>query len=144
MEEMHDDGGLGDVNPLVSVHVGVTIPGPQEYSSVRVDTTFGNISVLHDIEPQLERCVEVAKQVYAAAEQQLAEQAANASTLGIEGMGLTGRFEDFEKFTRTRFEQIIAEVKRLGELVKSIPGEKRVDDPPIKATSKITTRKEAK
>jgi len=119
-----------EVNPLVSVHVGITIPGPQEYSSIRTDCEFRNINVLHDIEPQLERCLEVAKQVYVAVEKQLAEQAANASTLAVEGLGLASRFDEFERFTKTRFEQIVNEVRRQRDLVESVTPKTDANKPP--------------
>jgi len=127
-----------DVNPLVSVHIGITIPGPQEYSSIRTDVTFQNVNVLADIEPQLERCLEVAKQVYGATEQQLAEQAANASTLGIEGMGLAGRFDDFEKFARKRIEQIVEEMLRQKKIVDDLTPK---DGPVYDTKTKKTTKK---
>lgn len=117
-----------EVNPLISVHIGITIPGPKEYSSVRTDVEFRNINALFDIEPQLEKCVEVAKQVYAAAEGQLAEQAANISTLGIEGgSGFEERLARLDKLTGF----IIEEAKR----------QKSIVDKLVPATAKKTTKK---
>jgi hypothetical protein len=92
-----DTNGDPELNPLVDISMGITIPGPQEYSSIRCDVRFSNINVAHDIEPQIQRCVEVARQVAdAGVAPQLAEQVANASGFSVEGLGLNKAFEDFK------------------------------------------------
>lgn len=117
-----------EVNPLISVHIGITIPGPQEYSSIRTDVEFRNINALFDIEPQLEKCTEVAKQTYAAVEKQLAEQAANISTLGIEGGS------DFE-------ERLARLDKLIGFIIEEAKRQKTIVDKLVPATAKKATKK---
>lgn len=84
-------------NPLVSMHMGITIPGPQDYSSIRVDVDFRDINTAYDIEPQLEKCAAIARQVAEGVAVSLAEQVATASGLNVEGLGLAAKFEDFKK-----------------------------------------------
>lgn len=86
-----------ELNPLVDISMGITIPGPQDYSSIRCDVRFSNINVAHDIEPQIERCTEVARQVAEGVATQLGEQIANSSGLNIEGLGLNKAFNDFKE-----------------------------------------------
>lgn len=84
-------------NPLVSIHMGITIPGPQDYSSIRVDVEYKDINTEFDIQPQLDKCAEVARQVASGVETSLAEQVATASGLNIEGLGLATKFDEFKR-----------------------------------------------
>jgi len=97
------------LNPLVDVSMGITIPGPQDYSSIRCDVRFSNINVAFDIEPQIEKCTEIARQVAEGVEKQLAEQVSNASGLNIEGLGLGKAFRDF----KTRMTNWAKEINKL-------------------------------
>lgn len=89
--------GDPELNPLVDIAMGITIPGPQDYSSIRCDVRFSNINVAYDIDAQIEKCTEIARQVASGVEKQLAEQVANASGFNIEGLGLNKAFNDFKE-----------------------------------------------
>ena len=98
--------------PFVTLHLGITIPGSQEYSSVRVDAEYVHIDTEGDVPAQIVRCREVADELESALEEDVAKKAANASGLSIEGMGVAGDLKSFQERMEIRTTSIIGEVER--------------------------------
>lgn len=85
--------------PKVSVKLGITMPGPQEYSSFRADFAISDIDVDGDVEGQLADALRIGDRASIEAEAGLAQQAANLSGLNLEGVGVGAQFSEFkEKF----------------------------------------------
>lgn len=83
--------------PKISVHLGVTLPGPSQYSSFRADVEFYDIDTDSNLEEQISACSETAVKVTESAEQSLAQQASNLSGLGIEGLGFGEQLKELQK-----------------------------------------------
>ena len=83
--------------PEVSVHLGITYPGTKDFSSFRSDVTISNIDVKEDIDKQVAESLDAIIQIGEKAEEALAQQAANASGLVVEGVGLATEFYLFKE-----------------------------------------------
>ena len=81
----------------VSLHMGITYPGAKEYSSFRTDITISNIDTKGDVDAQIKEAIDVISQIGDTAEETLAQQAANASGLAVEGVGLATEFYLFRE-----------------------------------------------
>ena len=99
--------------PEVTIHLGLTLPGPEQYSSVRADIEFGKIDTDGDVEAQIEQCTKITQQVAEAAESSLAQNFANTSNLNVEGVGLAGEFETFRDKMRKWAKEVTKDLKKL-------------------------------
>ena len=81
----------------VSVHLGITYPGSVNFSSFRSDVTISDIEVEKDIPSQVEEALLAIIEIGTAAEEALAQQAANASGMAVEGVGLATEFYQFRE-----------------------------------------------
>ena len=107
--------------PRVSFKAGLTIPGPQQYSSLKPEIEISDIDADGDVDAQIAAALAALAKVYEVGEQQLAQEAANMGGLAIEGLGLATELKEFKAFVEKRLEQIVAEIKKQGEaLTKAI------------------------
>ncbi len=81
----------------VSVHMGITYPGAKEYSSFRSDITIGEVDTEGNVDEQIKEALETIAKIGDTAEETLAQQAANASGLAVEGVGLATEFYLFRE-----------------------------------------------
>ena len=95
----------------ITVHLGLTLPGPQEYSSIRADVDLAEIDVDGDVEQQLAKCLEVVEKVADKAEVALAQRVSNASNLNVEGVGLAAEFADFRSKLRVSWDKLVERLK---------------------------------
>ena len=84
----------------VTIHHGITLPGPSEYSSVRTDVTFTDIDPEGDVVEQIESCIAALTPMDERAQEVLGDQATNLTGLNFEGIGLGLKFETFAKKMR--------------------------------------------
>ncbi len=85
--------------PKISVKLGITMPGPEEFSSLRADFSIADIDPDEDVEEQLKKALEVGDDITASAEAGLAQQISNLSGMTVNGVGVGQAFADFrEKF----------------------------------------------
>jgi len=99
--------------PEVSVHLGITYPGTKDFSSFRSDVTISNIDVKESIPEQVKESLEAIAEIGEAAEEALAQQAANASGLAVEGVGLATEFYMFREKDK-------AWKKKVGDKIKEV------------------------
>lgn len=103
----------------VSVKLGLTLPGPQEYSSFRADFAITDIDTEGDVEAQLKEALQAGEDAAITAEAGLASTASNVSGLTLEGVGVG---EQFTKF-REKFQPAWKELKaQVNELVAKVEG----------------------
>lgn len=121
--------------PKVTLHLGLTMPGPEQYSSIRADVDFGEIDTDGDVEAQIKRCAEVLEEVAVQAETSLAQQVSNSSGLSVSGVGLGAELKDF----RTKLREWAGKVDtRLEALEGSKNGTSDTGSKPSAKTSKRT------
>ena len=60
--------------PKISVKLGLTLPGPEQYSSFRADFGISDVDTDGDVEAQLEMALEVGSKVAIQAEAGLASR----------------------------------------------------------------------
>jgi len=103
--------------PRISVHLGVTIPGEREYTSLRPDVTFSDIDTEGDVETQLSDCLAVYERVEQVAEKVLAQGLANTSGLSIEGLGLGAAFAAYKEKMKAWQENVVGELRRQKSII---------------------------
>lgn len=108
--------------PDVSVHLGITYPGTKDFSSFRSDVTISNIDVKEDIDVQIKEALDAIIQIGEAAEEALAQQAANASGLAVEGVGLATEFYLFKEKDKAWKKKVADKLKEVIEAKKNSPG----------------------
>lgn len=96
----------------VFIKNGLTLPGPQDFSSFRSDVAF-EVDTEGNIEEQIKECVEVAERVSVASEQALAQQAANLTGLSFEGLGIASAFKKFRVSFKREWEKLLGRVSEL-------------------------------
>ena len=101
----------------VSVHLGITYPGSKQFSSFRADVTISDIDVQGDIKEQLKEALEASIEIGKTAEDAVAQQAANASGLAVEGVGLATDFYEFKDALKKWQENVVGQVTKLTEEV---------------------------
>ncbi len=95
----------------VSVHLGITYPGTKDFSSFRSDVTISDIEVNEDIPTQVKEALDAIVDIGEAAEEALAQQAANASGLAVEGVGLATEFYLFKEKDKAWKKKVAARLK---------------------------------
>ena len=104
--------------PRVTLHLGVTLPGAQQFSSVRADVEVSNLEVGPEFEADLERALALVSLASPSVQEALAQRVADASGLAVEGVGLAAEFSLFkERLTRWQ-SNVVEEVKRQRELLE--------------------------
>ncbi len=111
----------------VSVHLGITYPGSKQFSSFRADVTISDIDVKmdlsdekrsKDIEEQLKEALAASVKIGETAEEAVAQQAANASGLAVEGVGLASEFYGFKEALKKWQENVVDQVKKLKDQIE--------------------------
>ncbi len=104
----------------VSVHRGVTIPHPDKgnYTMWKTDITLSDIEVGDDVDTQIDEALGVAAKISASLAEPLAQDAADVSTLAIEGIGVAQQFEKFLIDDKAWKESVVKEVKKLQKMVE--------------------------
>lgn len=102
----------------VSVHLGITYPGSKQFSSFRADVTISDIDVKGDIDEQLKEALAASVKIGETAEEAVAQQAANASGLAVEGVGLASEFYGFKETLKKWQENVVDQVKKLKDQVE--------------------------
>ena len=103
----------------VSVHLGITYPGSKQFSSFRADVTISDIDVKGDIKEQLKEALEASIEIGKTAEEAVAQQAANASGLAVEGVGLSTEFYGFKETLKKWQENVVSQVTKLTKEVEA-------------------------
>jgi hypothetical protein len=101
--------------PKVSLHMGITYPGAKDYSSFRSDITITDVDTEESIDEQIKKSLDAIAQIGDAAEETLAQQAANASGLAVEGVGLATEFYLFREKDK-KWKQKLAD--KINELIE--------------------------
>ena len=97
--------------PKVSVKYGLTLK-VADYNMLRVDVAFDDIDVNGDVQAQIAQCASVYGATSPAAEQAVADAAANASGLSIEGVGFGTALAEYKAKMKAWMENIVGEIKR--------------------------------
>lgn len=97
----------------VSVHLGITYPGSKQFSSFRADVTISDIDVKGNIKEQLKEALEASVEIGKVAEEAVAQQAANASGLAVEGVGLATDFFEFKDSLKKWQNNVVGQVEKL-------------------------------
>lgn len=115
--------------PKISVKLGITLPGPQQYSSFRADFGISDLDTDGDVEAQLEAALEAGEKASVQAEAGLAQQAANVSGITLEGVGVGQAFADFREKFQPAWKKLVEKVKELEERNTTKPGQDREPEP---------------
>lgn len=117
----------------VSVKLGLTLPGPQEYSSFRADFAIGEIDTEGDVEAQIKEALQAGEDAAIAAEAGLASTASNVSGLTLEGVGVGEQFNKFREKFSPAWKELKAEV---AELAAKVNGDTAEEKPAKKKSKK--------
>ena len=103
----------------VSIHRGVTIPHPDKgnYTMWKTDITLSDIDTEGDVDAQIEEALGVAGKISASLAEPLAQDAADVSTLAIEGVGVAKQFEQFLVDDKAWKDSVVKEVTKLQKMV---------------------------
>jgi len=118
--------------PKVSIKAGVTVPGLQEYSSVRADVDFSDIDPAGDVAAQFELCLKVLESAEGYLDRGLAQQVANTSGLSIEGMGVATALKELKDKLSPWAKGVTADIKAL----KGAAGIDVVEEKPAKKSGR--------
>lgn len=101
--------------PKVSVKLGLTLPGPEQYSSFRADFGISEIDTEGDVEQQLKDALAAGDRAAVVAEAGLAQQASNVSGITLEGVGVGQAFGEFRKKFQPLWKALVERVSALEE-----------------------------
>ncbi len=97
----------------VTLHHGITLPGPSEYSSVRTDVTISDIDPEGDVVEQIDACMAALTPMDERAQEALGDQATNLTGLNFEGIGLGLQFKTFATNMRKWAKGVDDDIKTL-------------------------------
>ena len=104
--------------PVVTVKLGISYPGTKQFSNFRADVTIGDIDVKGDIDEQLKEALAASIKIGETAEEAVAQQAANASGLAVEGVGLASEFYGFKETLKKWQENIVGQIQKVTDQVE--------------------------
>ena len=97
----------------VSVKLGLTLPGQEQYSSFRADFAISEIDTEGNVEQQLKDALAAGDRATIVAEAGLAQQASNLSGITLEGVGLGEQFAKFRANFSPLWKKLISRVEKL-------------------------------
>lgn len=99
--------------PTISVSSKLTLPVPnQDFGSFSQEIGFWGIDVEGDVEAQVAACVAAIDPAASAAQERLAQEAANLSGITLEGLGLSKEFTNFKDRMTNILNRVVKEVTR--------------------------------
>ena len=106
--------------PKIGLKLGLTIPGPQQYSSLKPEIEISDIDADGDVDAQIAAALAALAKLYEAGEQQLAQEAANMGGLAIEGLGLATELKEFKAGFEEFKAHVVIQVKELKAKVAAL------------------------
>lgn len=116
--------------PKIDVEIGVSLKLPNvDYGMIKPTVRFSDIDTDGDLEAQIKACVAAIGPIAEGVEQALAQEAANASGLSIEGLGLAGEFTAFRDNSNAVTKKLIEQIRKLtgqvNEIIEGQEGEQK-------------------
>lgn len=111
----------------VDVHLGITTPGPQEFSSVRADFTIHGVPIDLDdeeLEDTLAKATKTGDAVAVHVEAGVAQEISNSTGLTVEGAGVGQEFKEFKEKFSPAWKTLIDRVKTIESALNTEPEEK--------------------